>query len=344
MKIQKHILGQEVITSPYKLIAADVTNNGKITASDISEIRKLILGVTSKFATVESWTFVPKSYVFADPTQPWGAPRTATEVFGNAKEEKVCDFVAIKMGDLNGNARASNVMSGSVRTSGKLRMEIDEQEMVAGEVYKVNFKSNDFRNISGYQFTLKFDSEMLNFEGVESGVLGTTESNFGTNRVNEGILTTSWNSGTGTSYGSDETLFTVVFRSVRSGKLSGMLAITSEVTAAEAYEASEEVKGVGLNARTEQGVVESGVFELYQNNPNPFNKETVVSYRLPEAGSVKLSIYDVTGKVIRVYEIQGQKGLNTQKIERSELNGGGVLYYQLDATNHTATKRMIMVK
>src|SRR5690606_29711663 len=74
VKIQKHILGQEVITSPYKLIAADVSNNGKITASDISEIRKLILGVTSKFASVESWTFVPKSYVFADPTQPWGAP------------------------------------------------------------------------------------------------------------------------------------------------------------------------------------------------------------------------------------------------------------------------------
>ena len=123
-----------------------------------------------------------------------------------------------------------------------------------------------------------------------------------------------------------------------------MLAITSEVTAAEAYEASEEVKGVSLNARTEQGVVESGVFELYQNNPNPFNKETVVSYRLPEAGAVKLSIYDVTGKVIRVYEIQGQKGLNTQKIEKSELNGGGVLYYQLDAANHTATKRMIMVR
>jgi hypothetical protein len=344
VKIQKHILGQEVITSPYKLIAADVTNNGKITASDISEIRKLILGVTSKFATVESWTFVPKSYVFADPTQPWGAPRTATEVFGTQREVKQSDFVAIKMGDLNGNARASNVMSGSVRTSGKLSMEIDEQEMVAGEVYKVNFKSSDFRNISGYQFTLKFDSEMLNFEGVESGVLGTTESNFGTNRVNEGILTTSWNSGTGTSYGSDETLFTVVFRSVRSGKLSGMLAITSEVTAAEAYEASEEVKGVSLNARTDQGVVESGVFELYQNNPNPFNKETVVSYRLPEAGAVKLSIYDVTGKVIRVYEIQGQKGLNTQKIEKSELNGGGVLYYQLDAANHTATKRMVVVE
>ncbi|MBL0260836.1 MAG: T9SS type A sorting domain-containing protein [Saprospiraceae bacterium] len=57
-----------------------------------------------------------------------------------------------------------------------------------------------------------------------------------------------------------------------------------------------------------------------------------------------MSIYDVTGKVIRVYEIQGQKGLNTQKIEKSELNGGGVLYYQLDAANHTATKRMVVVE
>jgi len=36
--------------------------------------------------------------------------------------------------------------------------------------------------------------------------------------------------------------------------------------------------------------------------------------------------------------------LNTQKIEKSELNGGGVLYYQLDAANHTATKRMVVVE
>ncbi|MBK6858786.1 MAG: hypothetical protein IPG95_00615 [Saprospiraceae bacterium] len=54
-------------------------------------------------------------------------------------------------------------------------------------------------------------------------------------------------------------------------------------------------------------MVESGVFELYQNSRNPFAKETVISYRLPQAGATKLSIYDVTGKVLRECELNGVK-------------------------------------
>ncbi|MBK8627510.1 MAG: hypothetical protein IPN86_18665, partial [Saprospiraceae bacterium] len=42
--IQRHILGLQAMNSPYKLIAADANNDGKVTASDLTEIRKLILG------------------------------------------------------------------------------------------------------------------------------------------------------------------------------------------------------------------------------------------------------------------------------------------------------------
>ena len=75
VKIQRHILGIETLNSPYKLIAADVNNTNNITASDVSEIRKLILGITDKFAKNDSWTFIPNSYLFADPNNPWTAPR-----------------------------------------------------------------------------------------------------------------------------------------------------------------------------------------------------------------------------------------------------------------------------
>lgn len=47
--IQKHILGIKSLDSPYKIIAADVNNSQSITASDIAEIRKLILGVIESF-------------------------------------------------------------------------------------------------------------------------------------------------------------------------------------------------------------------------------------------------------------------------------------------------------
>ncbi len=341
VKIQRHILGIETLNSGYKMVAADVNNSATITAADVSEIRKLILGVTSNFSKVQSWTFIPKAYVFG--SNPFIAPRESNQVI-TAQEKLIENFVAVKMGDVTTDARGHNVAGSSSRNNGKLHLEVDNNVTVAGELYKVAFKSSDFTNIAGYQFTLKFDRQALSFEGIEAGALNVDESNFGTTQVSNGILTTSWDSKVAQSVDANATLFTVVFRASSQANIGSLLAITSDVTTAEAYDAQLSSKDISLGVRTEKGVVESGVFELYQNSPNPFAKETVISYRLPQAGAAKLSIYDVTGKVLRVFELNGVKGMNTVKVQKSELNATGVLYYQLDAADHTATKRMIVIE
>jgi len=344
--IQKHILAQQSLNSPFKLIAADVNNSGSVTAADIAELRKLILGNISEFSKVQSWTFVPAGHVFADPSNPYNAPRVSNVRFSQTASAETVNvpFTAVKMGDVTGDARASNAMSSSSRTNGVLNIEVDEKTLVAGESYRISFKSSDFNNIAGYQFTLKYDRNSLVYEGMEAGALSVNESNFGLNRLNEGIITTSWNSNKGESVSKDGELFTLVFKAVRSGQVSSLFAITSDVTRAAAYDALDQTKEVKMGVRTERGVVESGVFELYQNEPNPFSRETVVSYRLPEAGAVKLTVYDVTGKVVRVYNLKGQKGLNSYQISKVDLGTSGVLYYQLDAANHTATRRMVVIE
>jgi hypothetical protein len=43
--------------SNYKLLAADVNNDGKVTASDLTELRKLILGITPVLPKNTSWRF-----------------------------------------------------------------------------------------------------------------------------------------------------------------------------------------------------------------------------------------------------------------------------------------------
>lgn len=58
--IQRHILDLQRHDNVYKMIASDANNDGKITASDLVELRKLILGVTNTFNN-KSWR-LPKSF------------------------------------------------------------------------------------------------------------------------------------------------------------------------------------------------------------------------------------------------------------------------------------------
>ncbi|MEO6690938.1 MAG: cohesin domain-containing protein, partial [Saprospiraceae bacterium] len=344
--IQKHILGKTMITSPYRLIAADVNNSGSVTTADISEIRKLILGIIPEFSKVKSWTFVSNDYKFPDVSKPFSAPRTADVKFTQTtnNESITSSFMGIKMGDVTLDAAASGVAI-KTRTNSVLNLEIDEQQLVAGESYKVAFKASDFENIAGYQFTLNFDNKALIFESLESGVLNTNESNFGLMKLNEGVITTSWNSNKGESFGKDDKLFIINFKALKSGSMSKLLAITSDVTKVQAYNAADEVKDVKLSVRTKGGLVESGIFDLYQNQPNPVGKFTSIGFRLVDATDAKLTIYESNGKVLRVFNIKGHKGLNTIDIKAEELNTTSeVLFYQLDADNNSATKKMIMIK
>ena len=72
--IQKHLLGMEALDSPYKLIASDVDGSGSVSAKDLIQLRKLILGKINQLDNNESWRFVESDYHFPDPENPWSAP------------------------------------------------------------------------------------------------------------------------------------------------------------------------------------------------------------------------------------------------------------------------------
>ena len=62
--IQRHILGAAKILSPYRLVAADVNNDDKISASDLVELKKAILGTTNSFKNNKSWKMIDSRYKF----------------------------------------------------------------------------------------------------------------------------------------------------------------------------------------------------------------------------------------------------------------------------------------
>ena len=85
-------------------------------------------------------------------------------------------------------------------------------------------------------------------------------------------------------------------------------------------------------------------FALYQNRPNPFRNETVIGFYLPESTDAVLTIYDVMGKRIKVYQGRYHKGYSEIKINYADLGLTGVLYYQLDTPKFIASKKMIVIQ
>ena len=91
--IQKHILGLEVLENPFDLVAADVNGDNSISAIDLVEMRKLILGLTSEVKGNTSWRFIWGGYDWIDFVMGNDLP----EYFEieNLEEDRIVDWLGI---------------------------------------------------------------------------------------------------------------------------------------------------------------------------------------------------------------------------------------------------------
>ena len=68
-------------------------------------------------------------------------------------------------------------------------------------------------------------------------------------------------------------------------------------------------------------------FQLYQNYPNPFNTETTIRFALPEAGQVKLEIYNILGnQIATLFDEYRSPGIYFVSYNGSSISPGVYLY------------------
>ncbi|MEM8906272.1 MAG: HYR domain-containing protein [Bacteroidota bacterium] len=338
-----HVLGINVLDSPYKMIAADINRSGDITGLDMVELRKMILYINTEFPENTSWRFVDEDFVFPDPNNPFASTFPEEYIINDLDQNmEQVDFVAIKTGDLNNSASPNNLQSGETRTDQQLTLVLQEQELEAGQRYTIPFYARNYHQLYGHQFTLAFSSEHLVFKGAEAGVLpGMSSDHFGTSFLSEGILTTSWSNPQPVSFTKEEALFYLSFEVKQSGLLSELLNLSLDYTQAEAYAASGE--RLALDLLVESEATRPMTFALYQNRPNPFKAETSIGFTLPEASKAELRIYDVAGRPITIIQQTYSAGYQEVDIDLRDWQGSGVLYYQLETPTHTATRKMTLL-
>jgi hypothetical protein len=86
------------------------------------------------------------------------------------------------------------------------------------------------------------------------------------------------------------------------------------------------------------------VYALDQNYPNPFNPSTEISFDLPSAGHVELSVYNILGqKVVTLIDGQREAGRHVATFNADQYSSG-VYFYRIAAADYSATKKMLLLK
>lgn len=136
---------------------------------------------------------------------------------------------------------------------------------------------------------------------------------------------------------------------------------THEYTSAGVYDAIltvETTDGVDSDTTTITVTEPVGVedvspipftFSLQQNYPNPFNPTTSISFALPEAGMVNLSVYNGLGQQIKTIRSEHMPAGRYQVTwDGTDSHGSsvpsGIYIYQLSSGEQTLSNKMVLMK
>ncbi|KAA3615270.1 MAG: T9SS C-terminal target domain-containing protein [Calditrichaeota bacterium] len=99
---------------------------------------------------------------------------------------------------------------------------------------------------------------------------------------------------------------------------------------------------VGINDNPDQQIHS---FALKQNYPNPFNPSTTIEYSVPGISPVKITIHDISGKVVEeVYNGMVTAGTHQVTWNAPSTISSGVYFYRIAAGKNVETRKMMFIK
>jgi hypothetical protein len=311
------------------MIAADVSNDRSITAIDLIQLRKVILGIDNAFPDNGSWKFVDeRDNLTID--QPWHY-NDSIVIKRLVNDIEMQNFVAVKIGDVNNSTVPNVVSQGSeLRSHKAIELIYNDVYVTAGQVVSVNLTTT-CSDLYGYQFSFYADDMEVSFcEGRDM-----YNENYHIISNNEMVVSHN------TDYPIDNSssIISITLESYRNGWLSELININSRHIRAEAYVGTElEIMDIVLKESSEEQ------FDLYQNEPNPFSEETKIGFELPYDATVSLSLYNVSGQLLKTLVIDGVEGYNSIPLNKEDIGVTGLIYYKLECNKYSATKHMILIE
>ena len=323
--IQKHILGSQTFEGFTDLIAADINKDDKVTAMDLIELRKLILGVYETFPDNKSWRFLEAGKRYASISD------LDDQMIITALDETI-NLEAVKIGDVNQshllNVNKSELDSRSIASYRLITTEHrnDDNKLV------VTFIASEDIHISGFQAA--FNVGNYNEVKLVSNRLDIAEHNY---HLKKDELRIAWSSQS-QLIKRDDVLFELVIGEERG---AAYIDIVSEFPN-EIYHAPDLISQSLIIQKQNDFIDADHTVEL-SIHPNPFHDVAKVQIVSKEKIATNYELLDVSGKVINSESILLEQGINEIDLNRTAFPGSGIYYIIIHRDQSVFIERFIML-
>ncbi|TXF89917.1 T9SS type A sorting domain-containing protein [Neolewinella aurantiaca] len=311
--------------SPYQLIAADANNSRAITILDLIEIREILLGINDGFDNNTSWRFVPADYDFPNPGNPWQEQFPEMTVITNLTGARSADFVAVKVGDVNGSATPTqNFGPGNYnsysRTNETFTLELQQQTDGTWALL-----APDAASLTGIQFSLALPAGAKIVGGIAADFWAVDQ---------EDILSVSYVPEDGRRLHPEELLLEF---DLPGNEQPQFAAERLARLAPEAYHNAGWPAGLRLTTTARDFNPGLNVY------PNPVFARSMLSFNWPEREALRFELIDAAGRVVTARDFDAAAGHNLFPLEVAGSGfRPGVYFVRLRGQEGSASVRVVI--
>lgn len=336
LAIQRHLLGKAPFDSPYQFIAADANNSRTVTAIDLLDLRKLLLGIYDALPNNLSWRYGLSSAP-PDISSPWDMKEVLALPAIRKDVSDAC-FTGIKIGDVNGDV--SSGLSGSDvnwRTAEVWGLYTTSPVCQTGDLWTVDVRVMTPALLNGLQAGLEADGYSLT--GIRGGVIKVTPGQY--RALPDGGLRLSWSEGEPVAVQAGDILFTLMLKPNTVMKDLPRFSLIQAGLACEAYLGDTLIVA---RLTLDQDIQEPARPTVAMHvSPNPARDEVYLEVALANPGEVKLSVFTSDGRPLVIETRRCTAGVSRWRFDAASWGlATGLVIMQVATPEGIAVDRVLL--
>jgi len=228
--------------------------------------------------------------------------------------------------------------------------------VVPDEEFTVDIKAVNFNEILGCQFSVNWDSLILDYQGVTNineAFAGAPTPPFGETHADTGYLGFQWIDFTlqGISLGDTAILFSINFKTLEEQSSEHTVEFGDFPTEREIANTNEEA----IDAEYISGQITiDGVSDLLEqnaskyvrisSNPNPFRGNTNITIDCMQSTEARISIFSPNGQLRYRDDVNWQPGLHSLTLPESLFGQSGTYLLKIQGTDFISTYKLIAIQ